>query len=422
MAPAITGAAITGAGTLRVLLAVAGIYTTQSAIGGMSFQALPAVLRNAGAGLELVGLVSLFMLPWALKFLWAPAVERFRQRPGGARRSRRVILAGQGVAIALVAALAALVPRETPAALFVVLAAVAVVVATVDIACDGFTVERLTPETRAWGGTLQVAGGYAGMMLGGGLFLVLVDRAGWAPSVLVMAGVLVLLTVPVWFTAEPPLAVPAGEAHRPSLAAAFAAPEVRRGLAVVLVLQPGLRIVQGLMAPFLVDRGIDLGLLGLLHGGAGTVASLAGALAGGIAARRWGAGGLLRPVVLAEAGVFIALTAAALFQGGLPVAVLAVLLLALAFVTGVAFVVLYTAMMGWVSLRQAGVDLTLFQCADALVAALAGYGGALLAGRLGYGAGFALATLAALAAALLPVLRVPVAAAQPGETPGETPV
>lgn len=409
------GPAVKGAGTVRVLLAVAGIYTTQSAIGGMSFQALPAVLRSAGAGLDLIGLVSLFMLPWALKFLWAPAVERFRQRPGGARRSRLLILAGQGVAIALVAALAALVPRETPAALFLVLAAVALVVATVDIACDGFTVERLTPETRAWGGTVQVGGGYAGMMLGGGLFLVLVDRAGWTPAVLAMAGLLVVLTLPVWLTTEPPLAVSGGDAHRPSLAAAFAAPEVRRGLAVVLVFQPGLRIVQGLMAPFLVDQGFDLGLLGLLHGGAGTVASLGGALIGGIAARRWGAGGLLRPVVLAEAAVFAALMAAALSGGWLPVTVLAGLLLALAFVTGAAFVVLYTAMMGWVSLRQAGVDFTLFQCADALMAALAGYGGALLAGRWGYGVSFGLAAAAALAAAALPVLRAPAPAVQRGE-------
>lgn len=414
-------------GAARVLLTVAGIYTTQSAIGGMSFQALPAVLRSHGAGLELVGLVSLFMLPWALKFLWAPAVERFRQRPGGVRRSRLIILAGQGVAFGLLALLAALSPGEAPLALFLLLAAVAVVVATVDIACDGFTVERLTPATRGWGGAVQVGGGYAGMMLGGGLFLVLVDRAGWTPAVCAMVGLLVLLTLPVLLSPEPPLAgvgEDRGEGqgedrHRPSLAAAFARPDVRWGLVVVLVFQPGLRIVQGLMAPFLIDRGFDLALLGMLHGVVGTAASLLGALLAGLAARRWGADALLGPAVLAEATVFLALLAAALAPG-LPVAALVGLLLALAAVTGAAFVVLYTAMMGWTSLRQAGVDFTLFQCADAMVAALAGYGGALLAGTLGYKAGFGLAAGAALAAAaLLPALRarigtVPLDAAQPG--------
>lgn len=416
-------------GAARVLLTVAGIYTTQSAIGGMSFQALPAVLRSHGAGLELVGLVSLFMLPWALKFLWAPAVERLRQRPGGVRRSRLIILAGQGVAFGLLALLAALSPREAPLALFLLLAAVGVVVATVDIACDGFTVERLTPTTRGWGGAVQVGGGYAGMMLGGGLFLVLVDRVGWTPAVCAMVGLLVLLTLPVLLTPEPPLAAvcedrgedrgQGEDRHRPTLAAAFARPGVRWGLVVVLVFQPGLRIVQGLMAPFLIDRGFDLALLGMLHGVAGTAASLLGALLAGLAARRWGADALLGPAVLVEATVFLALLTAALVPG-LPVAALVGLLLALAAVTGAAFVVLYTAMMGWASLRQAGVDFTLFQCADGMVAALAGYGGALLAGSLGYKAGFGLAAGAALAAAaLLPGLRarigtVPPGAVQPG--------
>lgn len=395
--------------TVRVLAAAAGIYTAQSAIGGLSFQALPAVLRSAGAGLELVGLASLCMLPWALKFLWAPAVERFRQRPGGGRRSRPLILAGQGAAIALIAFLAGVTPQETPAALFITLGLAAVVAATTDIACDGFMVERLTGANRAWGGMFQVGGGYAGVMLGGGLFLVLVDRLGWTPAVWTLVGLLTLLTLPAWLAVEPPLTAPAARALTPpSLAAAFAAPDVRFGLAAVLIFQPGLRLVHGLAAPFLVDRGFNLELLGLLHGGAGTVASLGGALLAGLAARRWGAANLLRPTLLLEAGVFSALALAALRQAHIPAPALAGLLLALSTVTGAAFVVLYTAMLGWTSLRQPGVDFTVFQCADALVAAIAGYGGALLAARLGYEASFGLAAAAAVgAAASLSWLRSP---------------
>lgn len=70
----------------RVLTVVAGIYITQSAIGGLTFQGIPAVLRAEGAGLDVIGLVSLLMLPWALKFLWAPALERLRLPLGRHRR------------------------------------------------------------------------------------------------------------------------------------------------------------------------------------------------------------------------------------------------------------------------------------------------------------------------------------------------
>jgi MFS transporter (putative signal transducer) len=53
--------------------------------------------------------------------------------------------------------------------------------------------------------------------------------------------------------------------------------------------------------------------------------------------------------------------------------------------------------MGQASLAQAGVDFTLFQCADALTATLGGLAAGALAQYLGYGACFGLA--AALGAA-----------------------
>lgn len=387
----------------RVLLVVAGIYTTQSAIGSMTFQGVPAILRSAGAGLDLIGLVALFMLPWALKFLWAPAVERYRLPLRGRRRSRPIILAGQAVAVALVGLMAAFAPEEAPVLLFTMLGGVALVCATVDIACDGFAVEQLSERTRGWGNVMQVGGGYVGALLGGGLFLVLVGRVGWAPAVLAMTALILILTVPAALTPEPSGRVPSGP-HRPSLADALGRAEIRRGLVVVLVFQLGLRIVQTLMAPFLIDRGFDLTLLGLMQGGVGTVFSLAGTVLAGAAVRSLGARAVLRGVAVLEALLFAALCVASL-QPDVPRAVLLILIPACAGITGAAFVALYTAMMGWSSLRQAGVDFTLFQCADAAMAALAGFGGAMLAQHLGYRSGFGLAAVAALAAVgLLPVL------------------
>ena len=56
----------------RILVAIIGIYLVQSLIGGFTFQGIPAALRASGASLEVVGMFSLIMVPWALKFLWAP--------------------------------------------------------------------------------------------------------------------------------------------------------------------------------------------------------------------------------------------------------------------------------------------------------------------------------------------------------------
>ena len=91
----------------RVFVAIAGIYVAQSLVSGLTFQSFPAILRSSGAPLDQIGLVSLALLPWALKFLWAPAVERYRMG-GHRRRSRQIVIAGEiVVAAALLAAAAA---------------------------------------------------------------------------------------------------------------------------------------------------------------------------------------------------------------------------------------------------------------------------------------------------------------------------
>lgn len=80
---------------------------TQSLVSALSMQSLPALVRAAGGSLALAGATTLFMLPWALKFIWAPWIERWRLPPGSQeRRSRMLILRGQ-VALAAILTIAA---------------------------------------------------------------------------------------------------------------------------------------------------------------------------------------------------------------------------------------------------------------------------------------------------------------------------
>lgn len=388
--------------TGRVLAAIVGIYAAQSVVGGLVFQAVPAVLRQQGQELGLIGLVWLLMLPHALKFLWAPPVERWRLRPDGARRSRPIILAGQALTALLLLGLAA--GGTDPTRLFLILAGATLATATVDIACDAFAVEQLPGRARGWGNVMQVGGAYLGVMLGGGLFLVLVARIGFAPAALILALLVGLLVVPLLLTREPPGDAAAQSAHRAALGHALRRRGFRRALLCIAVMQIGLRLAHGLLGPFLVDRGFDLETLGLLTGAGGTIASLAGTLVAAWLAGRRPAPMLLAPAVLLQGLVFAGLGAAA-FVPDLPREALAALALLLGFGAGAGFVLLYTAMMGWAAGPQPGVDYTLLQCADALMAALAGVLAGALAQRTGYGACFLLAAgLALLAALILPGL------------------
>lgn len=383
----------------RLLLVMGGVYTIQSTVGAVMFQGVPATLRDSGLPLDMIGLVSLFMLPWTVKFLWSPLIERWRLAPDGRRRSRPIIVAGQLAMAAVLAALAWVAPADGFFWLLAGLAVIALVTSTVDIASDGYMIEHLHPEQRGWGNVVQVGGGYAGIMIGTGLFLVLVGWYGWHTAMLAIALAALLLTLPCLATREPPGDAAQQAAHRPSLLFALRRPAIRWGILAMVLCQLGLRLIQSMTGPFMIDNGIAPAELGFLTGTLGTSLCLACILLIGLPIRRLGARSVLFALLGLQVAVYLLFCVAALFP--LPLELLNALFLAKAAIIAASFVALYTVAMDWTSPHQAGVDFTLFQCADALVSVVAGLSSGLIAQHLGYEVCFALATGAALLCLLL---------------------
>ena len=195
----------------RVLLAIAGIYISQTIVTALATQALPSLLRSEGASLTVAGLTALLWVPWGIRFLWAPWIER-RRLPLGRpeRRSCALVLAGQWIMAAILAGMG-LAGRmgHAPLGSFAVwllgsLLLVALVSASTDVACDGFTVEQLAGKWRGWGNVVQVGGSYVGAMLGAGGFLLVADKAGWrAVWIAVSLEALVLITLTLAASSAP---------------------------------------------------------------------------------------------------------------------------------------------------------------------------------------------------------------------------
>ncbi len=61
---------------------IGSLYVSQAIPLGFVFVALPAILVRRGLGEEQIGLLSALAAPWLVKFLWAPAVDRFGSRRG----------------------------------------------------------------------------------------------------------------------------------------------------------------------------------------------------------------------------------------------------------------------------------------------------------------------------------------------------
>lgn len=390
-----------------LLTLFAGLYATQGLVGGLAHEALPVLLRARGVALDTIGLLSLLFLPSALKFLWAPAVDR-RCAAGPTQRlhwARRLQL----VLVAAALPLAWLAPGSAggagAAALAAVLLLLALVSVTQDIATDGMAVQTLEPGQRGLGNMLQIGGSYLGYILGGGLLVLMVQHLGWQAGLLYFCALLAMCTLPALWLGDRRLrpsqaAAAQAPTAAPRLSRAWRRPQLRWGMATVIAFQAPVRWFTGVMLPHLVDRGFAAGEAGLLSGAGMALAGITGALLGGLLLRRFGRTGLMRACQALYLALLLAylLTEATAWQ---PAAVLAALFLAFCTAMALGFVVLYTVMMDWASPAQAGTDYSLLQCTDAFCALVFGLGAATATHHLGYGASFAVAAALALAGLLL---------------------
>ncbi|KAA6486383.1 MFS transporter [Agrobacterium rhizogenes] len=379
-----------------VFIAVGGLYIAQSVIGGVIMLGLPAVLRAQGLPLDQIGLLYLTVIPWALKFLWSPYVERFRLPAQGHNRSRLIVFAGGLLCAAGLAAIGLTGPYPLAPVLCVLLL-VALVTSTVDIACDGYAVETLAKEHHGWGNTAQVGGSYLGSAIGAGLFLVLVDSIGWSYAAFAMASLVIILGLPFVFGPATRGTIET-RPHAPSLLLALKRPQVQKGLMIAAIYVAGQKWGLSMLGPFLIDRGLDLATIGALNGIGSMVVGFSGALLGGLLVRLWGATAVLILAILLQAALLAGLALFS-FDDSLPrVFIMPIAIASSSGVMSVGFVALYSQFMGWSDPKQAGVDFTLFQCADGLISMAGGLGAGWIAEHLGYAVFFTVAAIIAVLA------------------------
>lgn len=353
--------------TPRLLALLAGVYTIQSTIGAISFQAMPAILRDAGYSTDVVGMIYLLMLPWVFKFLWAPSIERYRLRAPAA--NRHLLLFGNLLSLCLLATMAIQDPAKNLIPLLGLMMLLALLCGSLDNAADGFAINNLAPKERGLGNTVQIGAGYTGAIIGGGLFLIVLDESSWQAGMLMICALVALLLIPLsripdHNSSETTIV------HRPSLSAALRKP-VLLGLLIILIYQGGLRLTQGMMMPFLIDQGVNLSELGFIIAFGNSLASLAAVLLSGWLLRYFSTSAMLNLWLWLQLPVYAGFYIASL-SSSISVLHAALLLVAQSMVTAAAFVALYTAMMHWAAGPQAGVDFSIFQCTDTVIAMIAG--------------------------------------------------
>jgi MFS family permease len=263
------------------------LYICQGLPTGVLTQALPAILRRHEVSLTVIGLTGFLALPWALKFLWAPLVERHFSARLGQRRSW--ILPMQFAGLALLLAIAFFDPQSLDtlsgiSLFFALIFLINLFAATQDIATDGLAVRALAYHERGLGNGVQVSGYRLGLIMGGGLLLYLLGVWSWRNTFLLVAGFLMLLTLPILMFREPPPVVQEEKQRLPYLqifTSFFARPGMYGWLVVLITYKMGESLGSAMVKPMLVDMGLDFKQIGLMVSLVGSLATLLGALLGG---------------------------------------------------------------------------------------------------------------------------------------------
>ena len=280
---------------------------------------LKAWMTDARMDLTIIGIFSLVGLPYTLKFLWAPFLDRF-SIPGLGRRRGWALLA-QVALLLLLAALAFADPGRSPATVGALALLIAFCSATQDIALDAYRREILTNAELGLGSSLFINGYRVAMLFAGAFALYLADQISWRTVYLVMAGSMSVGMLTVLLAPEPESERSLPVSLRKAVVAPFAA-FFQRGeawwiLAFILLYKLGDSMAAEMTMPMYLQLGYTKTQVGVVVKGIGFWATVGGGLLGGVLMLRlsigralWLFGGLqgisiLSFAILAGAGVSV---------------------------------------------------------------------------------------------------------------------
>jgi MFS transporter, PAT family, beta-lactamase induction signal transducer AmpG len=176
----------------------------------LTFATLSFRLAEIGVSRTAIGLFALVGVPYSVKFLWSPLIDRLPIPLLTAHLGRR---RGWALAIQPLLALAILGlglvdPRSAPGLTAVLALAVAFLSASQDIVIDAYRIELLRPEEQGAGAAATQWGYRFGMLAASAGALYAASFGGWRFAYGLMAALMLIGMATVWFTSEPGGAAP----------------------------------------------------------------------------------------------------------------------------------------------------------------------------------------------------------------------
>jgi len=250
----------------------------------LTITVLQAWMKEQGVDLTVIGMISLVGLPYTLKFLWAPVLDRFTLPFLGRRRGW--LLVAQVALMFSISGLGFTDPGKNPWMTAFAAFLVTFFSASQDIVVDAYRREDLPDEELGLGSSLYVNGYRVGMLLASGGGLIMADHMPFFMVYQIMAACVLPGVVTTLLAPEPKIYVGTPETLREAVFDPLIEYFSRRGalwiLAFILFYKIGDTMASAMTIPFYLDIGFSKTQIGAVVKLFGFWATVAGTLIGGV--------------------------------------------------------------------------------------------------------------------------------------------
>lgn len=229
-----------------------------------------------------IALIQLIKIPWILKFLWAPLVDK------GANSNfhyKRWIIGSELFYAACIIAIA-FFNLQTDFTTIIVLMVLAIFFsATQDIASDALAIRILKKSERPFGNSMQSMGNFGGTLIGSGFLLILYTITGWEWLMVLLAAFVLIALLPLVFnvkkeSVEVPVTPPSG-IRMADIFTFFRTKGIGRWLLILAFYYSGILGILSQLKPWMVDLGYNVKQIAFMVGIYGTGCGALGAFLAG---------------------------------------------------------------------------------------------------------------------------------------------
>ncbi len=252
----------------------------------LTSKTLQAWMTTANVDLTTIGFFSLVTLPYSLKFVWAPVMDRYV--PPFLGRRRGWVLITQVLLLLAIAAMSLHDPQQGLRMLAVNAIAITFFSASQDISLDAYRTDVLQDREMGAGAAVFVMGYRVAMITTGALAFFLADRMPWQTVYLILSTLILIGIATTFFAPEPVLSDAPPRTLVEAVVLPFADFFQRVGIlrAVVVLLfivvyKYSDSLAGSMTTPFLLQAGFSQSEVGAVFLGVGVIATIAGVVTGG---------------------------------------------------------------------------------------------------------------------------------------------